>query len=200
MKRFQTLKEIDLTSLCIDGKRLRLRSMHERYAEDILREFTEEIVRYMIPVPPKNIAEALAFISRTRDGMRDCRDLAFAILKSDTEEFLGVCGFHGHDTPETPELGIWIKKDAHGNGYGREAITMLVDWAIQNIGFDYLVYPVDRANFASRRIPESLGGAIFKERKAKRMNGEFLDEVVYRISRSVLMHNPEGSLTNRRWQ
>lgn len=31
-------------------------------------------------------------------------------------------------TGKTPELGLWIKSSAHGNGYGYEALRCLVDY------------------------------------------------------------------------
>lgn len=184
--RFQFRHPIDLTTVGVEGDRVSLRSIHEKYGQEIFVEFTEEITRYMNPSPPKNIDEAFGFISRSREGMREGRDLVCAILRKDSEEFLGCCGFHWGGAPSTPELGVWLKKGARGNGYGREAIALLVSWAVQYIDFEYLTYPVDRANLPSRKIPESLGGTIFKEGKARRMSGGFLDEVVYRIPRSVL--------------
>ncbi len=184
--RFQFRQPVDLTTIRINGDRVSLCSIHEKYGQEIFEEFTEEITRYMNPSPPKNINEAFGFISRSREGMREGRDLVCAIVRRDTEEFLGCCGFHWGGAPSTPELGVWLKKGAHGNGYGREAIALLVSWAVQHIDFDYLTYPVDRANRPSRKIPEALGGTIFKEGKARRMNGGFLDEVVYRIPRKLI--------------
>ena len=76
------------------------------------------------------------------------------------------------------EIGI-------GRGiYGREAIKILRHWAIENIDFDYAIYPVDKANIASRKIAESLGGMVIKERKVKTMRGRYLDEVVYKIPKT----------------
>jgi hypothetical protein len=92
MKPFKTLAPVDFMALCSDGPRIWLRSIHERYGEAIFREFTEEIVRYMNPVPPKTLADSLAFISQTREGMLEGADLACAILTRDAGEFLGVCG------------------------------------------------------------------------------------------------------------
>ncbi|QSH40756.1 GNAT family N-acetyltransferase [Lentisphaerota bacterium ZTH] len=71
----------------------------------------------------------------------------------------------------------------HGNKYGLEAIKLLFDWAVKNIEFDYLVYPVDRKNIPSRKIPEALGWTIFKESKRKTMANTTLDSVFYRISK-----------------
>jgi hypothetical protein len=48
--------------------------------------------------------------------------------------------------------------------------------------FDYLVYPVDRRNIPSRRIPESMGGEILEEKRVATMRGTELDEIVYRLT------------------
>ena len=103
-----------------------------------------------------------------------------AILRKDTREFLGCAGFHNPKS-KTPEFGIWIKKTSHGNGYGKEAITALYDWVCGKFEFDYILYPVDKRNIASRKIPESLGGVIKKEYKEKNLVGFELDEVEYHI-------------------
>ncbi len=62
-----------------------------------------------------------------------------------------------------PELGIWLKQAAHGHKYGLEAITAIKNWAIENLDYEYLLYPVDRVNIASTKILERLGGKIFRE-------------------------------------
>jgi RimJ/RimL family protein N-acetyltransferase len=92
-----------------------------------------------------------------------------------------------HIDTRTPELGIWVKKAAHGHGYGREAITGLTGWAMQNLDFDYLVYPVDRRNLPSRRIPEALGGVIEAEYTMTNASGNLLEILEYRIHRSTLV-------------
>jgi RimJ/RimL family protein N-acetyltransferase len=80
-----------------------------------------------------------------------------------------------------PELGIWTKKSSHNNGYGIEAMNGLIEWVNKNIKFDYLKYPVDKRNKASRRIPERNNGKIVKEYKNKGLGGKELDEVEYWI-------------------
>ena len=52
--------------------------------------------------------------------MDDNADLTFAILNNSTEEFLSVCGFHGKLNPLESILGIWLKKEAHGNRFDQK--------------------------------------------------------------------------------
>jgi hypothetical protein len=75
-----------------------------------------------------------------------------------------------------------------GFRYGQEAIRRLALWAVLNIDFDHAVYPVVRANIASRKIPKSLGGVISGEKRTLSMGGEFPDEVAYKIPYEVLKH------------
>ncbi|MEO1095457.1 MAG: GNAT family N-acetyltransferase [Cyanobacteria bacterium J06638_28] len=176
---------LDLTALAIEGERVILRSLNDTYATAIFTEFTADITRYMLPKPAETIQDTLAFITESVASMQAQTDLVLAITHSEGE-FLGCCGLHLTQGPRTPELGIWLKQAAHGNGYGREAIATLMAWAVRNIDFDYAIYPVDKANIASRKIPESLGGFVFSEKKVKAMTGNILDEVVYKIPSATL--------------
>ncbi|NEQ96975.1 MAG: GNAT family N-acetyltransferase [Cyanothece sp. SIO2G6] len=173
---------LDLTQVCVDGPRVRLQSISEEFAAPILREFSAEITRFMLPKPTETMEQAQDFIRSSTAGMVAKREIVFAILNNDTAEFLGCCGIHGQVDPRTPELGIWLKKSAHGQKLGREAIALACHWAWAHIDFDYLVYPVDRANIPSRKIPESMGGVIFEQKRVKTMRGTELDEIVFKIS------------------
>jgi len=173
------------TFLCgeveIAAERILLRPISEKDAGEIFQNFTAEVTRYMSPQPPARFEETLAFISNALEGVRREENLQFVIVDKKSGEFLGCCGLHGHGNPVTPELGIWLKISAHGNGYGKEAIIALVQWADRYLKYDYLTYPVDRDNIPSRKIPESLGSEIFEEALCPRQNGGFLDILIYRI-------------------
>ena len=54
--------------------------------------------------------------------------------------------------------------------------------------FDYAIYPVDKANVASRKIPESLWGTVFAEKQVQTMSGDILDEVIYKRPYETLKH------------
>ncbi|WP_299947866.1 GNAT family N-acetyltransferase [uncultured Microbulbifer sp.] len=182
MKQFQfkNNQNIDLQNLLIPGDTVQLVSVSEKFAEAIFREFTEEITRYMIPSPAKSISEIHDFIARSTEGMNNQQELVLAIT-STQETFMGCVGLHARGHGCTPELGVWVKKSAHGNGYGRLAVSSLFRWALENIVFEYAIYPADRSNIPSRKIPESLGGRIFKEAIVTTASGRTLDEVIYKI-------------------
>lgn len=177
----KTKTALKFSSTKILSERLQLVPISESYNEHIFRDFTDDITRYMFPATPSNIEQVNSFIQASQDGMDRQTDLVLVITLNDTGEFLGVCGLHEKENPEQPELGVWLKKAAHGSHYGREAICSLVEWARNNLSLSHMAYPVDRDNTPSRKIAEYLGGVIIHEGSKKSMSGTMLNEVVYKI-------------------
>lgn len=171
---------INLKNVVIESERLKLVPTSENYAKDIFKEFTYEITRYMMPRAPRQIKETLGFIKASKKATDKGEELEVVILSKDTGEFIGHGGIRKLNS-DTPVLGIWIKKSAHGQKFGREAVKALKEWADRNIKYKYLEYPVDKKNIPSRKIAESLGGIVEKELKKRNMAGNILDEVEYRI-------------------
>jgi RimJ/RimL family protein N-acetyltransferase len=81
-----------------------------------------------------------------------------------------------HADSVSPELGLWLKESAHGQGFGREVVAALVEWGHATLGKGSFIYPVAVQNTASRRIAENLHGEII----GNRTNPKY-DSVVYRI-------------------
>ncbi len=171
---------MDSSNLVIESPNLVIKAIGLDYAPDIFKEFTPEITRYMSPKPAENIEETRAFIESSIKSNQAGTDFQAVIISKDTKEFIGLTGLHHIDIPH-PEFGVWVKKSAHGHGYGKEAILAMKTWADQNLDYEYLVYPVDKANIASCRIPEAMGGKVFKERNDVGMGGNKLNIVEYRV-------------------
>ncbi len=171
---------MDLTKVVITTDRLKLVPTSRKYATEIFNEFTDEISIYMFPKPAAQMDETLHFIDSAVKGMLSGLELSVAILDKETNEFLGHAGASKLNS-NRPELGIWIKKKAHGHRYGREAVKGLRDWIDENITYQYIKYPVDKRNIPSRKIAEYLGGVIEDEYKKINLAGNVLDEAEYRI-------------------
>src|SRR6266487_3047087 len=78
-------------------------------------------------------------------------------------ECLGMASLEDADSV-SPELGLWLKESAHGQGFGREVVAALVEWGHATLGKGSFVYPVAVQNAASRRIAEKLHGEIIGNR------------------------------------
>lgn len=170
-----------LLNIEIESDRLLLKSISLAYKKPIFENFTEEITIYMYPRPAKNIGEAATFIRNSLEGMKNEHELILVILKKDSQEFLGCAGIHRINSKH-PEFGIWLKKTAHRNGYGLEAVTAMKNWCEENLDCEYFTYPVDKENYPSRSIPEKLGGEIVKTYQKRNLSGRILNLLEYRIS------------------
>ena len=182
---------LSLADIVIESERLRLLPTSEDYVEAVFAEFTPAITTYVYTAPASEIGETLEFLRTARVAIDSGIELQVVILDKKTGEFLGHGGIH-HADSATPELGIWIKQSAHGHHYGREAVIALSRWALNNLDFEYLKYPVDRRNIPSSRIPESLGGRVEAEYELTGAAGNLLDIVEYRIYRVELAAQIEG--------
>lgn len=86
-----------------------------------------------------------------------------------------MASFEGADSV-SPELGLWLKESAHGQGLGREVVAAQVEWGHATLGKESFLYPVAVENTASRRIAEKLRGQIIGSIKKPKY-----DAVIYRI-------------------
>lgn len=91
--------------------------------------------------------------------IEDGSEFHFVVRSRNDDRFLGVIGVHAALTG-TPELGIWLRSEAHGLGFGRELIGTIIGWASESFPIRYFEYPVAEENIASRRIAEAYGGEV----------------------------------------
>lgn len=167
----------DIFSLKIESKRINLLVLCEKYIEDIFHNFTDEITYYMVPSTPTDIRETLEFVENAIKTIENKRNLIFTILDKE-DNFLGMCGLHNN---EELEIGIWLKKEAHGNKYGLESIKAMKEWIDNNIDYKYMIYPVAVDNIASNNIPIKLGAKFHKETNFIAGNGTKFKENIYRL-------------------
>jgi len=134
--------------------------------------------------PVTNPSEVSSIIDRSLQQWETSNGFTYVILlpSSPENEFLGICSIHARPEGDA-DLGIWVKESAHGNGYGREAVGALRDWAKRELDVGAVVYPVDRRNGPSCRLAEALGGVCVEGemRLRPREGREDLELIVYRI-------------------
>lgn len=164
----------------LESERLLMVPISDKYTEDVFNEFSDDITTFMYPKQANDISETEEFVRKKEEELKQGITLQLVVLEKRGQEFLGCAGLHHTDT-KTPELGIWIKKSAHGHGFGKEAMTAVKQWADQNLQYDYILYPVDEKNMASRSIPESMGGQIEREYDETGLAGNKLHLLEYRI-------------------
>lgn len=152
-------------------ERLLLHPFEPADADEIFACITPSLTRYMAWEPPPS-RESFALLWRSWGPLAETgSDYIFVVRRRDGL-FLGLAGLHRAQSA-APELGIWIREDEHGRGYGREAVAAVADWASEAPGVRHFEYPVAEANLASRRIAESLGGTPAGERWGRKYTAVF---------------------------
>ena len=59
--------------------------------------------------------------------------------------------------PGTFEMGIGLREDKRGQGYGREALALFTDWLFGHASAEVVEAPTDPANVAMRTVFQRVG-------------------------------------------
>ena len=149
----------NLYGIELKSERLDFKPISFKYLEEIDRGFTDNVARY-INLKQKgnqNIGETAKFVSGVISKNQIGEQITFAVLKKDTQEFVGVCALDDLKVG-CLTFGLWIKESLWGQGYGKEMISRLKSFAEENYPITRLKYQVFEGNTASVGIVESLGG------------------------------------------
>jgi [ribosomal protein S5]-alanine N-acetyltransferase len=166
----------------VETGRLLFQPVSEKYKFEICKEFTPEVTRFMPFSPTGDIKMTEAFIANSQQQLLNGSNLHFCMVNKNTNEFIGCCGLHNVDTAAI-EIGLWIKENAWSKGFGTETVKALIYFAGEQFKYNYLIYPVDAKNLASRNIPEKLGFSIFGSYVKKKNEMQLLDVIEYRKNR-----------------
>lgn len=161
-------------------ERLLLVPVSQRHTQEIFEHFNKKIITYMSPAVADNISETHRVVRGFIEQRKNNTDYVYAIALKTSGEFVGLVGLH-HLKDKIPELGIWIKLEAHGNHYGREAIGAVINVA-KTLGLKKLCYPVDRKNTPSKKIAFFYGGELAGNGKTvETQDGRVLELETYQI-------------------
>jgi RimJ/RimL family protein N-acetyltransferase len=131
-----------------------LKPISPEYAEDIFREFDDNVTKYMSRGPNESLESTNEFVEKSLAGTKRGEKAQLVVTDRDGD-FLGLTSVERANT-KTPELGLWLKESAQGQGFGPELIFALYKWATENLDVDYFVYRADKENVGSWKIAEKL--------------------------------------------
>ena len=168
----------DLDQLVIETPRLHIEAATMDFAEDIFKSFQPPVTDLMRPKPAKNLVFVKNYISECLSEMKAGRRLFVVVLTKEDRSFLGCFGLDELDTRH-PRIGGWLKEEAHGQGYGTEAAKAIDDWCLENIDYEYIIWPSAVENVPSAKIAESLGAKVEREYVMQTEEGDNFDAVEY---------------------
>jgi RimJ/RimL family protein N-acetyltransferase len=121
------------TEIHIESPRLLIKPFSSNDADATFSCITPSLTRHMAWEPPASRQDFDGVWQSWIPSIEDGSDYIFTIKRRADMDFLGLAGLHRVYT-ESPELGIWIREDRHGHGFGREAVTLIVGWTTLQAG------------------------------------------------------------------
>lgn len=171
---------LNLCQVGFMSARLVYLALNQRFVVPIFEHFTAAVTRFMVPRAPHTLGEARDMVADTLDAMRAGHHLTLAVCSRQQGEFLGCLALNGVGT-SNPEVGIWLKGTAQGQGVGTEALGSLLAWYQKHFVAEGYIYPADRRNVASCRLAQRLGGRLVRRYLEPSQHGYALDVAEFMI-------------------
>lgn len=143
----------------LTSERLSLRWLDDDDAPAIFEIFSHpEIARYWSSPAYTELREASASIAKVHQQFRDHRCYQWGLVLGETGQLVGTCTLVGLDAQNRrAEVGFALSHAHWRRGYMREALTLLIGFAFDDLALHRLEADVDPRNAASLRLLESLG-------------------------------------------
>lgn len=117
-----------------------------------------EVMRYASDLPFSEPATVLTMLESVNRLLAAGASLEWGIEKKPHGHLIGTVGLHSFEPSRTAaEVGCLLVKPAWGQGYMREALHPVMNYARDELGLKRLVADMDAANTRSIRLFESLG-------------------------------------------
>ncbi|WP_027119241.1 GNAT family N-acetyltransferase [Natronorubrum tibetense] len=170
------------------GTRVTLRTVEDDDLPFLQRAYANPELRYPLGAPLLNQEELEEWLTdENADRFLVCLDgdRAGPGRPDDADDVhpIGLVTIEDADW-RRPELVYWLVPEVHGDGYGREAVSLVIDYIFGTYETPAAGATVYEFNDASRGLLESLGfdeeGRIRKDRF---VDGECVDSIVYGLLR-----------------
>ncbi|WP_231183263.1 GNAT family protein [Haladaptatus sp. DYF46] len=145
----------------IDGdERITLRTVEEEDVSFVQREATNPEIRYPMGKPLRTRRDVEEYLKEENaDRFLVCLDGDDAGPGSPEEEDVRRIGCVSVEDAawKRPELVYWLIPEEHGNGYGKAAVSLVIDYAFRTYDAPAIGAGAFAFNDASRGLLESLG-------------------------------------------
>jgi ribosomal-protein-alanine N-acetyltransferase len=170
----------------INTSRLSLRTISTEDVDDFFAVYSNpEVMRYWSTLPLPNREAAEEQISGIHEGFKRHELLKWGIALRDGDTLIGsVTLFHPDFTHRRAEIGYALGRAHWGQGYMKETLTAVINYAFDVLEFHRIEADVDPRNAASIGVLERLGfqrEGYLRERW--QVGGEIQDALLYGLLR-----------------
>ncbi|WP_163581477.1 GNAT family N-acetyltransferase [Gracilibacillus saliphilus] len=163
-------------------KRLHLRKMTSKDAANLFTIWSDSDVTAFMNISNFTTKEQAEEMISFLDGLaQDHKAIRFTIIERNSNEIIGSCGYNSLDFENKKvEIGYEIAKKHWGKGFAPEAISTLIDYAYNRLGFHRIEAKVEPENVNSVRVLDKLGftyeGTL---RQCEKSKDKFIDLQMY---------------------
>lgn len=180
----------DLVAMpCLGDQQVVLRGFERRDVPVVVDAGRDPLIPLITTVPAWGEPEdALAFIDRQHQRLRDGLGYSFCVARADDDQALGQIGFwpHLHGRGRA-SIGYWVAAEARGAGVASRALRLVSTWGVDHPGVQRLELYVEPWNEGSWRTAEQVG--FLREglmRRWEAVGGEPKDMFMYSLLRGDL--------------
>ncbi len=121
--------------------------------EELQQAFVAANEKLYVNANNPTVEEERVFINGAIGNRIIGKALECYIFDRNTGSLIGSIGISDLDTLE-PNLGLWIRKEYHGQGYGIEVYAAFLEWARNTTNFSFFKHAVNPENTASIKLAE----------------------------------------------
>lgn len=138
--------------LTSDRLTLRQLSIHDQQDIFALRS-DPEINKFLDRQPAKTIEDALDFINKITDNIKDNNAIYWVVTLTETKVFVGTIGlFNFSKEKNCCEIGYELLTKFQGQGIMTEAIQLVIDYVFQTLNFRSITAFTHHGNQHSARL------------------------------------------------
>ncbi|WP_458205437.1 GNAT family N-acetyltransferase [Haladaptatus sp. NG-SE-30] len=174
----------------VSGERVTLRTVERDDLQFLQRADTDPELREPLGETVKNLRQVEEEFERQwgHDDVflvcLDGNDVGSGYPDEGDVRRIGLCVASGQRRSR-PVIGYWLVPEVHGEGYGKEAVSLVIDYVFQVYSHPAVGADAFAHNEASRGLLESLGFTLEgRLRKEEYWDGQYRDRVVYGLLRS----------------
>ncbi|EKO3782356.1 GNAT family N-acetyltransferase [Vibrio harveyi] len=140
-------------------KRLTLRLVSVEDAPFILELYNQpDFYRFVGDKQIRTLEEAKRYIQDNMLRMQELKGVSLLVVETNHDKQpVGICGLVKRDTLTAFDLGYGYLPSAYGKGYAKEAASVVVDFAREEMNIENLVAITNNDNIRSISLLEKLG-------------------------------------------
>ncbi|EPF7977422.1 GNAT family N-acetyltransferase [Vibrio harveyi] len=140
-------------------KRLTLRLVSAEDAPFILELYNQpDFYRFVGDKQIRTLEEAKRYIQDNMLRMQELKGVSLLVVETNHDKQpVGICGLVKRDTLTAFDIGYGYLPSAYGKGYAKEAASVVVDFAREEMNIENLVAITNNDNIRSISLLEKLG-------------------------------------------